>query len=176
MMKNTFKITFCAIMAALGTVLMLLSYFPYFTYAVPAVAGVLTMVVLIEIGGKWPLITYIVTSVLVFLFAEPEAKFMYILLFGYYPILKAYIEKIKFLVLQYIIKLCVFNGAVLIMYGVVASLIGVSISEFGQWGYIGAITMLIFVNLTFLLYDIVLVRVADMYLYKLHPKIKKSFK
>ena len=112
-MKQTVKITFCAIMAALGTAFMLLSYFPYFTYAVPAISGVLTLVVLIEIKGKWPLFTYVVTAVLVFLFAEPEAKFMYILFFGYYPIVK---EKFEILSkpIGWTLKLIVFNVSVTI--------------------------------------------------------------
>ena len=38
-MKNTSKITFSAIMSALAVVIMLISYFPYLTYAIPAIAG-----------------------------------------------------------------------------------------------------------------------------------------
>ena len=34
---------------------MLLSYFPYLTYAVPAVAGLLIMITVIEAGYKWAL-------------------------------------------------------------------------------------------------------------------------
>ena len=52
-MKNSKKITFSAIMAALATVIMLVSYFPYLTYAVPAIAGLCIMVVVIEINKKW---------------------------------------------------------------------------------------------------------------------------
>lgn len=175
-MKQTVKITFCAIMSALGTVFMLLSYFPYFTYAVPAVSGVLTLVVLIEIKGNWPIFTYVVTSVMVLLFAEPEAKFMYVLFFGYYPVLKAVIERIKSRVVQYLLKFSLFNLAIFIMYGIVASLIGVDIGEFGQFGTIAIIGLWILANVTFYFYDIVLVRVADLYMRTIHPKLKKVIK
>ena len=175
-MKQTVKITFCAIMAALGTAFMLLSYFPYFTYAVPAISGVLTLVVLIEIKGKWPLFTYVVTAVLVFLFAEPEAKFMYILLFGYYPLLKAVIERIISRVVQYLLKFAVFNSAIFIIYGILSSIIGVDISEFGRYGIIGIACMLLLANVTFYLYDVVLVRVANLYMQMIHPKLKKVLK
>ncbi len=163
-------------MATLGTAFMLLSYFPYFTYAVPAISGVLTLVVLIEIKGKWPLFTYIVTAVLVFLFAEPEAKFMYILFFGYYPLLKAVIERIRSRVVQYLLKFAVFNSAIFIIYGILSSIIGVDISEFGRYGIIGIACMLLLANVTFYLYDVVLVRVANIYMQMVHPKLKKVLK
>lgn len=163
-------------MAALGTAFMLLSYFPYFTYAVPAISGVLTLVVLIEIKGKWPLFTYVVTAVLVFLFAEPEAKFMYILFFGYYPLLKAVIERIRGRVVQYLLKFAVFNSAIFIIYGILSSIIGVDISEFGRYGIIGIACMLLLANVTFYLYDVVLVRVANLYMQMIHPKLKKVLK
>ena len=175
-MNKTIKITFCALTAALGAVIMLLAYFPYFTYAVPAISGVLTLVVLIEIKGKWPLFTYIVTAVLVFLFAEPEAKFMYILFFGYYPLLKAVIERIRSRVVQYLLKFAVFNSAIFIIYGILSSIIGVDISEFGRYGIIGIACMLLLANVTFYLYDVVLVRVANIYMQMVLPKLKKVLK
>ena len=86
-MKQTAKITFCGIITALSVVFMLLSYFPYLTYAVPAVTGLLMMIIVIEINTRWAFAAYAAASVLVFIFAEPESKLMYICLFGYYPIL-----------------------------------------------------------------------------------------
>ena len=82
-MKNTGKITLCAIMSALAVVIMLVSYFPYLTYAIPAVAGLCVMVVLIETDYKWAFFCYVTSAVLVFLFAELESKFMYVFFFGF---------------------------------------------------------------------------------------------
>lgn len=175
-MKTTSKITFCALMSALAVAFMLLSYFPYFTYAVPAVAGLTGLVVLIEIGGKWPLFTYIVTAVLCLIFAEPEAKFMYILLFGYYPVLKAYIERMKNRAVQYVVKFAVFNAAVVAVYFITVKILGLPLDDFGPLGKWGIIAFMILANITFYLYDIVLVRVASVYIQKIHPSIKKAFK
>lgn len=175
-MKTTSKITFCALMSALAVAFMLLSYFPYFTYAVPAVAGLTGLVVLIEIGGKWPLLTYIVTAALSLIFAEPEAKFMYALLFGYYPVLKAYIERIKNRAVQYIVKFAVFNAAVLAVYFITVKVLGMPLDDFGALGKAGIVAFLVLANVTFYLYDIVLVRVAEVYMQKIHPAIKKNFK
>lgn len=174
-MKNTSKITFCALMSALSVAFMMLSYFPYFTYAVPALSGIMGLIVLIEIGGKWPWFTYIVTSVLVMIFAETEAKFMYILLFGYYPVLKAYIEKLRNRIMQYIIKFLVFNAAVVSVLFITVKLLGMPLDVCG-YGALGVSTFMILANITFYLYDIVLVRVAGVYMQKIHNSVKKMLK
>ena len=175
-MKTTGKITFCAMMCALAVSIMLLSYFPYFTYAVPAVAGLAGLIVLIEIGGRWPLYTYIVTAVLCFIFAERESMLMYVLLFGYYPVLKAYIERISSRAVQYAIKFAILNVAVVTVYYITVYLFGIPMDELGEWGTLGLIAFLLLANATFYFYDIVLVRVADVYMQKIHKNIKKIFK
>lgn len=175
-MKNTVKIAFCALMSALGAAFMWLSYFPYFTYAVPAIAGLVTLIVFIEIGDKWAWGTFIVTAVLALLFAEPEAKLMYILFLGYYPILKAYIERLKNRVVQYILKFAVFNVAVAVIYGILAKVFGIYMADIETSTTFFLIGLVVLANFTFYLYDIVLVRVANVYLYRLHRKIKKMLK
>ena len=96
-------------MAALAVVMMLVSYFPYLTYAVPAVAGLFIMVIVIELNIKWAILSYFCSAVFVFLFAEMESKFMYIALLGYYPIAKALIERINKNFIEIPIKLILFN-------------------------------------------------------------------
>lgn len=172
-MKKTVKIAFCALMAALATALMLLSYFPYFTYAVPAISGLITLVVLIEIGTKWAWATYAVAAVLALLFAEPEAMLMFVLFLGYYPILKSLIEKIRNRIAQYVIKFTIFNAAVLAVYGLLANVFGIYMGDVYSSGKLFIIGLLALANFTFYLYDIVLVRVANMYLYRLHRQIAR---
>ncbi len=175
-MKNTVKIAFCGMLCALGTALMLLAYFPYFTYAVPAVAGFLTVIVFIEIGPKWAVGTYIITAVLTMLFAEPEAKLMYVLFFGYYPLIKIYIEKIRLRVIGYILKLLVFNAAISTVYGIFAKLFYIDFHLDNPYGIFGIIAMLLLSNITFLLYDVVIIRITGQYLSRFHLKIQKFFK
>ena len=54
---------------------MLLSYFPYLTYAVPAVAGLFIMVAVIEAGYKWALGAYAAASVLYSCLLSRRASF-----------------------------------------------------------------------------------------------------
>lgn len=175
-MKNTVKISFCALMSALATVFMLLSYFPYFTYAVPAISGLVMLIVLIEIGDKWAWGTYIVTGILAFIFAEPEAKLMFVLFLGYYPILKSYIEKIKNRVVQYLLKFAVFNASVFVIYGLLANVFGIYMTDVELSGKLFLAGLLLLANITFYLYDLVLVRVANLYLYRLHRRVAKMLK
>ena len=157
-------------------VFMLMSYFPYFTYAVPAVTGLLTMMLVIEINVKWAFAAYIAASVLVFIFAEPESKLMYICLFGYYPIVKALIERINKPVIEWILKLAVFNVAAIMIYAVFAGMFGVSIDDFSTLGKYGAYIFLGFGNAVFVLYDITVSRLSGTYVYRIHPKVKKLLK
>ena len=157
-------------------VFMLMSYFPYFTYAVPAITGLLTMMLVIEINVKWAFAAYIAASVLVFIFAEPESKLMYICLFGYYPIVKALIERINKPVIEWILKLAVFNVAAIMIYAVFAGMFGVSIDDFSTLGKYGAYIFLGFGNAVFVLYDITVSRLSGTYIYRIHPKVKKLLK
>ena len=152
---------------------MLLSYFPYFTYAVPAITGLLTMMLVIELNVKWAFTAYIAASVLIFIFAEPESKLMYICLFGYYPIVKALIERIDKPVIEWILKLAVFNVAAILIYAVFAGMFGISLEDFNTLGKYGAYIFLAMGNLVFVLYDITVSRLSGTYIYRIHPKVKK---
>ncbi len=175
-MKRNVKITLCGIIAALSVVFMLFSYFPYLTYAIPAVTGLLTMMLVIEIGVKWAFGAYIAASVLIFIFAEPESKIMYICLFGYYPILKALIERINKPVPEWVLKIAVFNAAVIAIYFFFFFLFGISFEDFEALGKYGAYIFLAFGNIVFVIYDIAVSRLAGTYIYRIHPKVKRLLK
>lgn len=92
-MKKTGKITFSSILAALASVFMITSFFPYLTYGIPALASLFIMVAVLEMGVKWGFAVYIVSAVLVCILpGDPEAKLIFISLLGYYPVLKALLE------------------------------------------------------------------------------------
>lgn len=175
-MNKTVKITFCAMMAALACVLMLLAYFPYFTYAAPAVAVLFIMAAVIECGAKWALCSFAASAVLVFLTAEPESRLLYVFFFGYYAVLKAVVERIRKPVFEWIIKLIVFNAAVLSVYFIFAGLFGISIDDFNEFGKYGAYIFLAVGNAVFVFYDIGLSRLSMAYMAVAHPKIKRLFK
>ncbi len=172
-MKKNYKLTLSAMMVALATAFMLLSYFPYLTYAIPAISGLFIMVTVIEINKKWAVAAYFASVVLVFLFAETESRLLYIVFFGYYPILKAVIEKINNPLLEWIYKFVIFNTAVLLVYFVFSSVFNISLEGIDILGKYGAVILLLLGNIVFVFYDIAVSRMAMVYMNILHPKIKK---
>jgi len=170
-LKNTSKITLCGVFSALAVVFMLLGYFPYFTYSAPAVAGLFIMIPLLEIDKKYAFLSYLSSSVIVFFTCETEAKMLFILFFGYYPILKAVIEKLRKQLLEWIIKIISFNTAVAVCYFALKLLTDIKVDDFGILGKYGALIFLVLCNFAFVLYDIAISRVSNIYFVKLHPKI-----
>lgn len=175
-MKKTSYIALCGITAALITAVMTAAYFPFLTYAIPAIAGAVIMIPLVEIGKGYAALTYIVTCLPVMLFAENEAKLMYVCFFGYYPIIKAIFEKVKIRVIEFILKFAVFNGAVTAVYLLLSNIFMIDMEGIGDYGKYGVILLYVVGNVAFLLYDICLARLCTVYIYRLHPKIKKIMK
>ncbi len=134
------------------------------------------MVVVIEINLKWAFLSYLTSAVLVFISAEPESRLMYVFFLGYYPILKAIIEKIKQPVLEWILKIISFNCAVLVVYLIFAKPMGIDFSDFGTLGKYGALIVLGLGNLAFVLYDIAVSKMALVYIWTIAPKLKKILK
>ena len=155
---------------------MLLSYFPYLTYAIPAIAGLFIMIVVIEINLKWAFVAYLSSAVLVFLSAEPESRLLYVFFLGYYPILKAVIDKWRKPVLEWSVRILIFNCAVLLCYLIFAKPMGISLEDFGSLGKYGAVILLALGNVAFMLYDIAVSRMATVYISVIKPKIKQFFK
>lgn len=175
-MKNTKKITLCGMVASLSIVIMLTSYFPYLTYAIPALAGIFMMVPLIECGVSWSFGTYIASSAIIFITGETEAKLLYVLFLGYYPILKSLIERIKKQAVEWVLKLICFNAAAVAFYYVSSMLFAVPFDDLGDFGKYGAFIFLAICNVVFVIYDIGISRVASYYIISLHDKVKKIIK
>ena len=146
-MKNSadrpaFRIAFCAAIASLETVLMMVTGLTRVgTYAIPCFAGMLTIAIVIEYRCKWAFAVYAVTAILgFFLSGDKEAVVMFIAFFGYYPILKNILEsRIRNKILLYLIKLAVFS---------------MPADEFTLFGVYIPYVFLIIGNVFFLLYDL----------------------
>ncbi len=175
-MKKTKKITLSAMMAACATAFMLLSYFPYLTYAIPAISGLFIMVTVIEVDKKWAFFSYLSSAVLVFLMAEPESMLMYVCFFGYYPIFKALIEKINKPPFEWILKIVVFYLAVFLAYYVFAGVFGINLEDIDQLGKYSVIILLSLASIVFVLYDIAVSKMSYMYFARFHTRISRIFK
>ena len=170
--KPVFRLAFCSVIAALETVLMLLTGLTRIgTYAIPAFAGMLTVAVVIEYRCKWALGVFAVTSVLAALLAgDKEAVVMFIALFGYYPILKNVLERyFRGNILRWVLKFAVFNAAAVASFYVATLLLSVPASEFTLFGVYLPHVFLLAGNVVFLLYDMSIAVFVRFYAQRLHP-------
>ena len=81
-------------MAALAVVIMLTAYFPYLTYAIPAVAGIFVMIPAIECGKKWGYMTYLVAAAISLVACEMEAKLLFVGDGELYPQIRSKIQEL----------------------------------------------------------------------------------
>ena len=100
-MKN--KVSFVVSLGGIISAFCLFSMFltgvmPMFVYTLPALAGALLIIIVIELGVKWAFVTYSTVGILsLFITPDKEAAVMFIMFLGYYPIVKSFFEKRIFL-------------------------------------------------------------------------------
>lgn len=177
--RPAFRLAVCAIVAALGVVLMLItSLIPVGTYAFPMIAGALLVPIVIEFGVRWALGVYAVVSLLSFFVAgDKEAVLYFVMLFGYYPMLKNLIErKLPNKVVGFIIKLAVFNAAAIGAFFIASFLLAIPPEEYTLFGIYMPAAFLLFGNLLFVLYDFALNSFIVLYVRRLRDKLFGSIK
>jgi MFS family permease len=177
-MKNTTKIAFCGVLAALGVVLMFLTgVVPVATIAIPAIAGCFLIPIVAECGTKWGFGVFVITALLSFLLAtDREAFLVYLLFFGYYPVLYAVLDRMKNRKLMYAVKLLIFNVACVIETWLTIYVLGIPFENIGLLGNFTAVVLLILANFVFIIYDYALRGLIAMYFAKFHRMIQKTFR
>ena len=173
--QTTRTIAFCAMMAALSTVIMLTGgLIPVFTYCSPLLASVLLIPVLEEYGARWAWMVWAVSAGLSMMIGvDKEAAFFYLFL-GWYPILKPVFDRIPSKILGFTIKTSVFASAIGVMYALICFVfqIGDIVSTFSPavWVNVLFFVMLIAVML---LFDRTLIGLRTIYRRRFQRKIRK---
>lgn len=176
-MKKSTTLAVCSIVTALSVVLMFFGGITFiFAYIMPMLVGMLMIMLKRTFSTASAWITYTATSVLSFiLVADKECMLMYVMLFGFYPIIQSGLNKIKITPLKILVKLIIFNtllaGAQLILVYV----FGIPFLEDGEGKWL-IIVFAILMNIMFIIYDRLIVSLTKLYEIKLEKKIKKYFK
>ena len=112
------KIALCGVLSALSVVVLLVgNVLQIGTYAAPMLASFLLIPVLEDYGKKYALLLYAVVSLLsLFLVPDKELVLFYVLVLGYYPVLRVRLNNIRRGVLRWMAKFGCFNAAVVVMY------------------------------------------------------------
>jgi len=118
MNKKTRRLTLSALFAALTVIsLYIASVWPTGLFGLVAFASLFAAATVVEAGILPGLYVYIVSSILgVLLLPNKAAPLLYIFFFGYYPIVKSLIEHINATILQWALKLLVFNASLTVIW------------------------------------------------------------
>lgn len=172
--NNTRLLALCALLSALGVILLYLgALIEVIDLSMALLASLAVIILVIEQGGLYPWLIYAVTSVLSLLLVPNKSPaIVYALFMGFYPILKEKIEKISSRLVRFIIKLAVFNASMVLMWFVARLFLGEL--TFGM----PIAILLLLLNAIFVFYDYALSVMITAYLRVWRKKLRvdKFFK
>ena len=181
-MKPTKKLTLSAILVAMGTVFMVLgAVIDLLDLTAAALSSLLVVFAYIEIGSPYTWLIWICTTVLSAVFYPGSIMWLtYFLIFGVYPILKGYIERLK-RPLWLPIKLVYANLATVGALLISGFLLGIPLLEEGSrlaslhpaslYG-----VLMLMANIAFIAYDYFITVLVRYYYDKLRPRFKTLLK
>lgn len=177
-MKNSVKAAVGGLCTALSVALMFCSSLFYvFTYAVPMVLGLLMIIIKKTFSSSCAWCVYAAVSILsLIIVPEKETVLMYILFFGYYPIIKSSFDKISSKFLSYLLKLFVFNVSVATVEVIAYFVFAIPFFENGVFSAAMIVVFAVLMNVTFALYEFLLKNFMVLYESKLENRIKSIFK
>ena len=174
-MSQTKKITLSALMVALGTVFMVIgATIEVLDLTVCAMASLLVVFVFLEIGSYYPWLVWICTSLATALIYPGSLVWVeYALIFGIYPLIKAYIEKLPRWT-WLIVKLVYINAVIWGLFAICELLLGLPF--FDTDGMVMTVILYVLMNVAFIAYDLFITVMVRFYFLKLRPRFKKFLK
>lgn len=176
-MKQSFKLAFSGIICASSFVCMFLStVIPSAEYTASALAGIMLVAIVIEVGFKSAVIGYIVVSILSALIVpNKQSVILFIVFLGFYPILKGRIELYKNKLKEWTFKLVSFNICAVFGYYLLVTVAGIEnvLNAFNNV-YLILIGGLVLANIVFILYDFALTRAITFYISNIRKRIVKK--
>lgn len=183
--QATKMLTAGALLSALGVALLAVGLvIQTLDLSMAAMASFFCLFAVLEIRGKFPWLIYAVTGILsIVLMPSNLGGWFYLLFFGYYPIVKDRLERLKKHV-AWTLKLVIFNttliaGTLVTFYLFAGDTAGKTILDafafvFGveELGALITAGVLILANVTFVVYDIALTRLIILYFVKIRKKFK----
>lgn len=171
------RIALAGVFGALALALMLAGgVLPLATFAAPAIAGILIMPVAIEFGRKTGCLLYAAIGLLsLLLVPDREMSLIFLCFFGFYPLLKTDLERLRARAARLFTKLAVFNACVVGMYAAILFVFPIPAvaAEFAEMGVWLAGALLALGNVTFLIYDVAVARIVSLYCARLRPRLMR---
>ena len=167
-MKKSKKTAVAGVLTALCVIFLFIgSLFQTLDLSAAGLGSIIVLIAMIELGKSWAFGVYVSASVLsLILLPNKSAALIFALLVGFYPILKTPLNKIKPVFLSYLARVAFFNVALSLL--IYLSMMFLPNSD-DLIGFEIAIYLL--GNLTFILYDFALERVAVTYAIRIKPML-----
>lgn len=162
-------------MVALGTAFMIIgAVIEVLDLTVCALASMLVVFIFLEIGSYYPWLVWVCTSLATGLLYPASLIWIeYALVFGVYPLIKAYIEKLPRWS-WIIVKLVYANAVIWALFFICEKLLGVPFfTDEARWM---RILTYILTNVAFLAYDLFITVMVRFYYDKLRPRFRKLLK
>lgn len=174
-MRQTKKLTLCAILVALGTALMSLgAVIDVLDLTICATVSLFVVFVYLEIGSPYTWLVWICTSIATAIVFPGSIMWVeYLLVFGIYPILKAYIEKLP-RVFWIPVKLVFINAIIWALFFVSELLLGLPFFEGDNIFW--KVALYVLMNAAFVVYDMFITIMVRLYYEKLRKRISRFFK
>ena len=168
------RMALCGVLAALAVALMFLGGTVAFAaIACPVMASLVLIPVYTECGWKWGLLWYAAVAALAALLApEKEAAVLFVF-FGYYPMLRKLIGRLRVRAAAWAVKLVYVNAAVFAAYGLMLYVFHLTavMEDFAGMGKAMLAVLLVLANVTFVIYDVLIARLEIYYHVRLRPKL-----
>ncbi|MBQ8140337.1 MAG: hypothetical protein IJ038_01420 [Clostridia bacterium] len=168
--ERTRRLAICAMMCALGVVVLYLgALVDVLDISMAVIASLFVIFTVIEYGDAAAWTVFAVTGILsLILLPQKLPAAMYLLFFGFYPIIKEKIEKAKRRWLQWLIKEIVFNVCLVILMLLVKYFVYLD----GHGLFVFEVIFFLLANGTFVIYDIALTRLISLYVFRLRKKFR----
>lgn len=177
-MKPSIKVATCGICTALSVVLLFFGGTVFvFSYVVPLVLGVLMIMLKKTLMPSSAVSVYVATSILSFMIVpDKETVLLYILFFGYYPIIKSSLDKIKPKFVSAILKVLLFNASLVVIELLCVYVFGIPFFEEGAFSIGFLILFVALMNIVFVMYEFILKYSLILYERKFEKRVIRLLK
>ncbi|MDR0491680.1 MAG: hypothetical protein LBH28_10605 [Oscillospiraceae bacterium] len=163
MNKKTRTLALSAILSAFAFIsLFIASVWPAAQMSLAAFSSIFVAAAVIESSLSAGVYVFVCSSLLsIILLPDKTASLLFILFFGYYPVIKSLIERLGAIPLQWLLKLVVFNAALSVVYFFLKELI----FDFGDDSP-GLLIVYIAGSAIFALFDYGFTKAIRLYMYR----------
>ncbi len=175
LLKKTQRIAVGGLLTAFAAVMIILAgVVPSGTFTFPAAAGIIIGILSFTAGKSYAWASFFIVALLSFVICpNKEAALCFTLFLGFYPLAKDIFEKVRLKIVQYALKLILFNTSAVTIYFLLLFVFSMPEDSFEFFGINIPGIFLIVLNFVFLLYDLAITMFLLVYKEKINKFVTK---